>query len=134
CVLIAEPLLFDVILEGRYNAGRAVLPWTIAGCVWYGVYVVAQCYLWCAEKTRWTVAPLALALGANVLLNLVLLPRYGLYGAVLSTGAATCLCLLSVLEISRWHGMTVDRGTWILSLAPVALGWGLWPTLAASLM
>jgi O-antigen/teichoic acid export membrane protein len=133
CVLVAEPLLFDVVLQGRYNAGRAVLPWALAGCVWYSVYVVAQCYLWCAEKTRWTVAPLVLALGANIVLNLFLLPAYGLYGAVLSTGAATCLCLLSALEISRWHGMHVDRGTWLLSLAPVALGLGLWPTIVASL-
>lgn len=131
CVLLAGPLLFDVVLQGRYNNGLAVLPWTIAGCVWYGVYIIAQCYLWCAEKTRWTVAPLALGLIANVLLNLLLVPAYGLYGAVLATGAATCLCLLSVLEISRWHGMQVDRGTWILSLAPAALGLGLWPALAA---
>lgn len=131
CVLLAGPLLFDVILQGRYNDGLAVLPWTIAGCVWYGVYIVAQCYLWCAEKTRWAVAPLALSLAANVVLNLFLLPAYGLYGAVLSTGIATCICLLSVLEISRWHGMRVDRGTWLLSLAPAALGFGAAPTLVA---
>ena len=50
CVILAGPLLFDVVLEGRYALGYSVLPWAVAGCVLYSVYLIAQNYLWCAEK------------------------------------------------------------------------------------
>jgi O-antigen/teichoic acid export membrane protein len=131
CVLTAGPFLFNVVLQGRYNDGLAVLPWTMAGCVWYGVYIVAQNYLWCAERTGLTVVPLAIGLTANILLNFVLLPPYGLFGAVLATGLSTCLCLALVLELSRRHGMTVDAGTWLLAIAPAALGFGAAVSVAA---
>jgi peptidoglycan biosynthesis protein MviN/MurJ (putative lipid II flippase) len=75
---------------------------------------------------------LALGLAANIGLNFALIPAYGLFGAVLATGAATCLCLASVLEMSRWHGMRIDGGTWLLCLAPGVLGLGAWPACVAA--
>jgi O-antigen/teichoic acid export membrane protein len=132
-VLAAGPFIFGVVLQGRYDNGLAVLPWTMAGCVCYGVYVVAQCYLWVVERTRLTVVPLLLGLAVNVLLNLVLVPAYALYGAVLATGVSTLVCLLSVLELSRRCGLEVDRGTWLLAVAPIALGFGPWPAMAVCL-
>ena len=117
-------ILFHVVLEGRYDEGLAVLPWTLAGCVWYGIYCIAQNYLWCAEKTRLATTPLGLGLVANVLLNFALLPAYGLHGAVLATAISTLLCLMVVLLLSRRHGMRVDAGTWLLALSPVAIGFG----------
>jgi PST family polysaccharide transporter len=130
-ILAAAPFLFHVVLEGRYDEGLAILPWTLAGCVWYGIYCIAQNYLWCAEKARLATAPLGLGLVANVLLNLVLLPRYGLHGAVLATAVSTVLCLATVLSLSRRHGMQLDTGTWILALSPAAIGFGVWPAIAA---
>lgn len=131
-VLATAPLMFHVILEGKYDDGLEVLPWTLAGCVWYGIYIVAQNYLWCAEKAKLSTAPLIIGLSVNVLLNLFLLPMYGLFGAVLATAISTCLCLVVVLELNRRHGMDVDRGTWLLSLAPAALGFGLWASVTAT--
>ncbi|HYO24447.1 MAG TPA: oligosaccharide flippase family protein [Lacipirellulaceae bacterium] len=124
CILAAAPFLFHVVLQGRYDAGLAVLPWTLAGCIWYGIYCIAQNYLWCAEKTRLATMPLGLGLVANVVLNLILLPHSGLQGAVFATAISTVLCLVTVLVLSRRHGMSVDRGVWLLVLAPVAIGLG----------
>ena len=53
------------------------------------------------------------------------------HGAVLATAISTVLCLASVLLLSRRHGMRLDAGTWLLALAPVAIGFGVWPALAA---
>jgi polysaccharide transporter, PST family len=131
CILAAAPFLFHVVLEGRYNEGLAVLPWTLAGCVWYGIYCIAQNYLWCAEKAKLATTPLGLGLLVNVILNFILLPHYGLHGAVFATATSTVLCLATVLVVSRRHGMQLDSGTWILALAPVALGFGVWPAVAA---
>jgi PST family polysaccharide transporter len=130
-ILAAAPFLFHVVLEGRYDAGLAVLPWTLAGCVWYSVYCIAQNYLWCAEKTRLATAPLGVGLVANVILNLILLPTLGLHGAVLATALSTALCLALVLALSRRHGMQLDAGTWLLAASPAAIGFGVWPAIAA---
>jgi O-antigen/teichoic acid export membrane protein len=130
-VLAAAPLLFHTVLQGKYNDGLHVLPWTLAGCVWYGVYIVAQNYLWCAEKAKLSTVPLFIGLITNIILNFILLPIYGLHGAVFATAISTCLCLIVVLALNRRHGMHVDFGTWILSLAPAALGFGFWPAAIA---
>ncbi len=124
CVLLFAPLLFDVILQGRYSNGLSVLPWTLTGCVWFGIYAVAQNYLWCAEHARLATAPLALGLGLNVGLNLLLLPIWGLFGAVVATGVSTAICLAAILMLSHRHGMALDGGTWLVVLAPLALSQG----------
>jgi len=130
CILATAPFVFHTVLQGRYDEGLAVLPWTLAGCVWYGIYCIAQNYLWCAEKTRLATAPLVLGLLVNVALNLVLLPTYGLTGAVLATAISTGLCLATVMALSYQHGLRLDRGTWILVASPIALGFGVIPALA----
>ncbi|QDT73937.1 lipopolysaccharide biosynthesis protein [Lacipirellula limnantheis] len=132
-VLASAPLLFHTILQGKYDDGLHVLPWTMAGCVWYGIYVVAQNYLWCAEKAKLSTAPLMIGLLVNVVLNFILLPTQGLHGAVLATAISTCICLLVVLWLNQLHGMQVDRGAWLLALAPTALGFGLWPSVVTTL-
>ncbi len=124
CVLLFAPLLFDVILQGKYNNGLLVLPWTLAGCVWYGVYALAQNYLWCAEKARLATLPLALGLAINIGLNLLLLPIWGLYGAVAATAIASLFCLVAILLLSKRYGLPLDRGTWLTILAPISLGAG----------
>jgi O-antigen/teichoic acid export membrane protein len=129
CVIVAGPMLFNIVLAGKYPLGLAVLPWTVAGCVWYSVYLIAQNYLWCAEKNWLQTAPLLLGLAANVLLNLVLLPPYGLHGCVVAAACGACVCLAAVLAVNRRHGMTTDRGAWLAALAPAALGLGPWPAM-----
>lgn len=131
CVLAAGPLLFNVILQGRYDDGLVVLPWTLAGCVWYAVFSIAQNYLWCAERARQSTLPLAAGLAVNVGLNFALLPIWGLWGAVVATALATCCCLAFTLLLSRAHGMAVDRRVWFAAAAPVALAFGIGPALLA---
>jgi O-antigen/teichoic acid export membrane protein len=131
CVIVGGPFLFNVVLEGRYGLGLAVLPWAVAGCVLYSVYLIAQNYLWCAEKNWLQAVPLTLGLTTNIVLNLALLPVYGLYGCVISMACGAYLCLATVLLLNRRHGMAVDRGVWLLTLAPLALGLGVLPAVAA---
>ena len=124
CVLLFSPLLFDVILQGKYNNGLAVLPWTMVGCVSYGVFALAQNYLWCAEKAKLATVPLAMGLVSNVALNLLLLPMWGLFGAVAATGISSLVCYVAILVLSRRHGMPIDAGTWLTGFAPISLAAG----------
>ena len=64
-VLWAAPLLFHVAFEGRYDEGLAVMPWTMTYCVWYGLLLVAQNYIWCAERMKLGTLPLATGSGGE---------------------------------------------------------------------
>jgi O-antigen/teichoic acid export membrane protein len=131
CVLLFSPFMFGVILQGRYNDGLAVLPWTLAGCVISGIYVVAQNYLWCAEHPRLAALPLAIGLLINVILNLFMIPAWGLHGAVIATGIATIFCLAIILLLSHKHGMKLDLGTWLICGIPITLAWDIAPATLA---
>ncbi|MEM1305117.1 MAG: lipopolysaccharide biosynthesis protein, partial [Planctomycetota bacterium] len=129
-LLLFCPLLFSAAFEGKYDAGLAVLPWTITACVWYSLMLIAQTYVWCAEKTRSATAPLIAGIASNVTLNLLLLPRFGLTGAVAATAAATLLAHLAQLVVNAKTGMRVHPGTVALSFAPLLLLLGTGPSLA----
>jgi O-antigen/teichoic acid export membrane protein len=125
-VLWVSPLLFHVAFQGRYNEGLAVMPWTLAYCVWYSLLLVAQNYVWCAEKTKLGTLPLLAGLMLNVGINLVLVPAWGLLGAVVSTTVATGAALGIIYWINHRAGMRLDRGMVLLSAAPLALCGGAW--------
>ncbi|MEN0109385.1 MAG: lipopolysaccharide biosynthesis protein [Planctomycetota bacterium] len=128
-VLLVCPTLFRYAFQNKYETGLAVLPWTVASCVWFSLLLVAQTYVWCAEKSHRAAWPLAVGLAANVALNLALLPRLGLLGAVVATALATLLALVGQLLVNRRTGMRVHRGTAAVVLAPGLLTAG--PTVAA---
>lgn len=131
-VLFAAPWIFGWVLEGRYDDGLAVLPWTLAYAGWFSISLIAQNYLWCAERARLANVALLVGLAANIALNLALLPWLGLEGAVLATAVANAAALALVLYFGRCSGMAWRRGTLLVCLLPVLLGFGVWTTLAGA--
>ncbi len=73
-------------------------------------------------------SPLALVCGLvlNVLLNLVLLPRLGLQGAVLSTAAANALSLGLICLFNHRLGFHLDDGAKLVLALPMLLCLGPW--------
>ncbi len=125
-ILLGAPLLFHVAFEGRYNEGLNVLPWTLTYCVWYAILIIAQNYIWCAEKTKLGSLPLGIGLVTNIVLNMILLPIWGLYGAVLATTLSTGSgARLAVLDQSP-RGDGAAQRTHLALLCPVrARRWAL---------
>jgi O-antigen/teichoic acid export membrane protein len=130
-VLFVAPALFTIGFQNKFQGGLEVLPCTLAYCAWFGVFAVAQNYLWCAERAALSSLPLVAGLVLNVALNLFWLPRYGLPGAVWATTISNLLALVLTYNFSRRHGMRVELGTWVFSLAIGALCFGPWVGLAA---
>ncbi len=125
-MLLASPFLFDVVLQGRYQDGLAVLPLTLVYCIWYSLVTVGQDYLWCAEKGKLAVLAVAFGLVVNIAFNFVLIPFYGLYGAVTATAISNLVCLVALFRFNQSQGFRMDLGTWLTILMPLVLllpGW-----------
>lgn len=130
-VLFGRHLLFDVAFGGKYSDGLELLPWALTYCSWCALGVVAMTYLWCAEKARLASLSLLAGLLLNVALGSLLLPAFGLTGAVLARASANLLALATLYLLIWWHGMKLDIGTLILSMLPALFTLGPWVTLTA---
>lgn len=120
-VLILSQPLFGGLLQGRYDAGLAVLPMTMVYCIWTGIFLIGQTRLWVAEKGKLVVLILGLGVLANVLLNLFLIPRLGLPGAVRATFLANLLVMGWVLMAIQRFDEKPDHRIWFAALIPVVL-------------
>ncbi|MBW3598304.1 MAG: lipopolysaccharide biosynthesis protein [Planctomycetes bacterium] len=129
-LLAVGPLLFGWALEGKYSAGEAVFPWTLVLCIWLSLAVIAQSYLWCAERAGLATSALAVGLIANAALNALLLPPWGMPGAVIATAASNGVMWLITLAMNRRVGMKIDGGAVLAGLAPLSLVLGLAPAAA----
>ncbi len=123
-ILLGGPILFNVAFNGKFRGGLEVLPWTLTYCSWFGLATMAQMYLWCAERARLSCLALFIGLITNIGLNLLLLPRYGLLGAVWATAFANFTALALILRFNTWLGMKIERSLLIVALLPLALGLG----------
>jgi O-antigen/teichoic acid export membrane protein len=119
-LVIAQPL-FHHVLGGKYAAGEALLPWTLVLCAYFGLTILAMNYLWCAERAGRAVLVMGAGLAINVALNLLLLPRWGLPGAVIATAAANAVTFVLTLRFNRALGMQLDVGILAAGLAPLSL-------------
>lgn len=128
-IMAAAPLLFGVVFQDKYAEGQAVLPWTLTYCAWFAMLSLSYPYLWCAEKARLVSLALGAGLAANVALNLLLVPRFALFGAVWATVAANFLALMLIYWFSRLNGLRLHSGVWIVSALPLTFALG--PIVAA---
>lgn len=119
-VLWTSPILFDVILGGKYNAGLAALPWALVGCVWFSLFVVAQNYLWCAEQAKLGTLAIAVGVFVNTLLNFIAIPA-GLTAIMAARGIATMVSVLLIFWFNHRHGMHFSRGLWVACVLPLAI-------------
>ncbi|MEX2141086.1 MAG: lipopolysaccharide biosynthesis protein [Pirellulales bacterium] len=123
-ILAAAPFVFDVLFQGKFSGGLAVLPWTMTYCTWAGLAFVARTYLHCAEKASLASAAYVIGLTLNCGLNFILLPRFGLAGAVWATAAGNLAVLALVVLFAGWLGMRIEASTLLVCALPVSFALG----------
>lgn len=120
-VLTVAPWLFQYVLQGKYADGLSVLPCTLAYCILFGLTVITETYLLCAERSQRIPLGFLVGIIANVCLGYVLLPRFGLTGAVWATLLANALTLITLLVLSHRNGFRLTRGTVVFLCFPLLL-------------
>jgi O-antigen/teichoic acid export membrane protein len=133
-VLLVAPLAFEVVFHGKYALALAVLPCTLGYCVWAALGYVARTYLWCDERVLLGSVAYAVGLVVSVALSLVLIPTYGLFGAVWATSAGNAVVLVLLMVMSIRHGMEVRQGTWLVLATPLALCLGVWAAVPTAIV
>ena len=87
---IARDLL-SIVTNGQYVDAEAVVVWTAVGVFFYGLYLLTSIGLNITNNTRFYPVSTAIGAAANLGLNFLLIPRYGIVGAAWANGAAYAL-------------------------------------------
>ena len=90
-----------IILGEQFRAGFTIFPYVLGGMVLWGLGMIGHKGLEIREKTRLMLALVIVAAGLNVVLNLVLIPRYGYNGAAVATFLSYLVYPLLVYWVSR---------------------------------
>lgn len=101
-ISVLAPNISSVMLgSGFQDMGSKLLPWIAVAALLSGVREFhANRAFQLAEQTRGLLAPTAIAAVANIVLNLILIPRVGVIGAAYATLAAFALSLV----LTWWAG------------------------------
>lgn len=121
CALVLSPWFFRVVLENRYAEGFGLMPMTFVFCIWVSLATIGQDFLWVAEKGKWVAVAVGVGLVANVALNFLLLPMWGLQGAVVATLVANGVVLLALWVAMARNGYALDSTTFVLTILPATL-------------
>lgn len=100
--LVARPLSEVLIGEELRSAAASVTPWIALSALLFGLtaYYFGQAFT-LGKKTRRLLVAMAIPAGLNVVLNLILVPRFGLMGAAWATAASFGIGMIATWLIGR---------------------------------
>lgn len=120
-ILVLAPVLYEVVLQDRYTEALDILPLTLVYAIWFSLFIIGKDFLWVIEKGKWAVAAAALGVGANIVLNWLMIPVYGLWGAVGATTISCGLTLGGIYLLNGKFGATQGLRCWLVTFAPLLL-------------
>jgi O-antigen/teichoic acid export membrane protein len=103
--------LLDLMTKGLFIEAAPVVAWTALAVLFQGVYLLTSIGLNLTKQTRYYPVSTMSAAAANVALNFVLIPQFGLIGAAWANTAAYALqALLAFMFSQRFYPMTYEYG------------------------
>jgi O-antigen/teichoic acid export membrane protein len=82
---------------------------------------VGKNYLPIAERGKLVAISIATEVSVTVILNLFLLPAWGLFGAVFATMVAHLAALMCLWQAMSRHGYPLDRWTFFVTILPATM-------------
>lgn len=94
--VFARPLV-SLLVDPRYAEGYRVVPWVVSGAFFVGVANVFSEIMTLRKKTFQLMTCYGVAAAANLALNFIYVPRYGMMAAAVSTFASYLILLVAIL-------------------------------------
>ncbi|MFN3669559.1 MAG: polysaccharide biosynthesis C-terminal domain-containing protein [Brevundimonas sp.] len=100
--LVARPLSEVLIGEALRTAAASVTPWIALSALLFGLtaYYFGQAFT-LGKKTKRLLVAMAIPAALNVVLNVILVPRFGLIGAAWATAASFAVGMVATMLIGR---------------------------------
>lgn len=105
---VAPPFI-GVYLGADFQAAGELLPWIVLAFAFHGMFVTQSNYLYFSKRTGFLSTASAVAALTNIGLNLVLIPRYGVFGAAWASSVA----FLAALALTWWFGQRLIPMPWL---------------------
>jgi len=117
---LLSPEAVRVIAGSRYEAAAAMVPPYLLGSFLFGISPMFELGLYLKNKTFWKPAIVAFEAGAIVVLNMVLIPRFGGVGAAWAYGISQAIfCAVLFAASRRYVRVSYEWGR-LMVLAGVA--------------
>ena len=119
--LAIAPWLFQQMLGGRYSDGLSIMPMAMTHCIFMALAMLLHNYLWCAERGRLIGCVVGSGLLLNIALNYFLVPRSGVFGAMLATAIAGGAILVFTIWLLRLSGCWIGWRNILVTILPLSL-------------
>jgi len=100
---LLAPWLVRLLTQPQFYEGSRVVPLLAFGTVAYAAYIVMAIGVGRAKRTQFNWAITGIAAALNAVLNVILIPPYGMMGAAIATAAAYCAMFVAM----TWHAQRI---------------------------
>ena len=81
----------------------SIVPWVALGYFFYGIYVLQMPAIFIKNKQNWSVCFWVLGAVFNIVGNIILVPRFGIVGAAISTSISYCVMMVAIIiKNKKW--------------------------------
>lgn len=116
-MLVFPDLVMSVLTAPQYAAGRVIIPYVMIAAIFAGVSSIVSYVLSIHFRTIELALCFATCLITNFVLNVVLIPNFGVLGCAFSTIASSAVLLLALLwRVSAFEGFVGQAAHGMFSL------------------
>ena len=100
---VSAPSIVRLSWNQHYLIGKefwdcvSIVPWVALGYFFYGIYVLQMPALFIKNKQNWSVCFWVLGAAFNIVGNIILVPRFGIVGAAISTSISYCVMMVAII-------------------------------------
>ncbi|MBN1503771.1 MAG: oligosaccharide flippase family protein [Candidatus Eisenbacteria bacterium] len=110
-----------IIAAPEYAGAHRVLPPVLLGYTFWVVSIILDAGIYITRRTAWKPLLLAAGAGTNVVLNLLLIPKFGMMGAAYATAAGFFVFVVCTAAVSlRLYPVQYEWGRVLLCIAGAA--------------
>ena len=117
-VIAVIPFVFDWLIHIEFAEAYQYVPILLTAVMFHSVSAMYGALYFAQKRTRQVLGSVLLAAAVNVIINIALIQKLGLYAAALSTLIAYCAMMqIRYGEMKKRMGISIRRDYWMISAA-----------------